>query len=360
MTVRHDLITALTRAASICNPRSAIPILASARLRATKERLSVYATDLAIAIESHVACSDYALDTCVDAKRLLAAVKAMPGDDIPSLNVAKNQLVVKAAKRRIALEVRDSAEYPTGPAFGEGASVTTVQRVHLLAALQPVVHCTSDDSSHPNLAGVYLSVYSDFGFEAVATNGHALALHPWPDGEKPIMSVLIPSNAAREMIRALEEATTKDVKLSYDPVRFGIALPDVEITATLINAAFPDWRQVAPKRGDVRADAPREAMRSSLASVCTVAEGQSACVVLSIDDGVIKLDATNADVGAASDSIECKTEGKLKCGVSARYLAAALAASDGETVTLSSSGQCLDPLRVDAGNVIHVIMPMRV
>lgn len=360
MTLRHDLITALTRASAICNPRSAIPILASAHIRASEERLSVYATDLAIAIESHIACSDYALDTCVDAKRLLAAVKAMPGDELPALDVAKNQLVVKAAKRRIALDVRDASEYPTGPAFGEGATLTTVQRVHLLNALRPVVHCTSDDDSRPNLAGVYLSVFSDFGFEAVATNGHALALHPWPDGEKPVMSVLVPSRAVREMVRALEESTAKDVVLSYDPVRFGIALPDVSITATLINAAFPDWRQVVPKRGDVRATVDREALRSSLASVCTVAEGQTSCVVLTVDDGAIKLDATNADVGAASDSIECQTEGKLKCGVSARYLGAALAASEGETITLSSSGRDIDPLRIDAGNVIHVIMPMRV
>lgn len=228
----------------------------------------------------------------------------------------------------------------------------------------------SHDDTRPDLCGVAFD-----GAWVVSTDGHRL--HK-ANGLPPVrVQRLIPRKGVefmRTMLASLKPVPGAVVlRFSADHAEFAVQGSGVDCVAhvKLVDAAFPPYGMIIPKRHDravtVRAAALSEAcaMALQLASDRTSGVKLTACAPGLARDGgapVLTVEAATPDVGEFAEHVACvesEGTGPLVIGFSGRYLKNACDGIGG-VARLEFGGGELDPVAVTGNGKLAVIMPMRI
>jgi len=362
------MLQTVRSAAKVAPAKPTMEVLASVRLRAADGRLWVEATDLDVTL---IDCIDAVVDywgaVCVSAKVLGQVLAKMPAGPL-SLHFEGERLTVSAeGGPTVAINAEGDDAYPELPAMPDGG--LTIDADGLSALLGAVRHAVSTDESRPNLNGVFLRHGDDL--RAVATDGHRLAQCSLPAVEgEPFDGCILPGKGVD---RLLEHAAGGDLRLAFDVGTLGVALPTGALLfIRLIDAAFPDYRQVIPKALPEPVVIKADELTRALGVVGTLASERTHGVRLDFgagESGQVEASSDNPDLGKACAHIAHEgdaptDDGKLTviaCNVA--YLLQAVRALDCDTVALHISGGLapivLKPAADGALDALHVIMPMR-
>src|SRR5262249_3101663 len=127
-------------------------------------------------------------------------------------------------------------------------------------------HAISTEETRYYLNGLYLHITDD-SLRGVATDGHRLAWLdlPLPPGGGEMVFGFIPARNVAILIKLLKRKPVPDtVSLRLTDKLFEVLLPNLTLTAKLIDGTFPDYvRIIPPASGNtvtVAADELREAL----------------------------------------------------------------------------------------------------
>lgn len=352
-----DLVRALRRVVPVLPSRGGIPIHSCVRIQTADGGVLFAATDGIRAVRTTVA-GEAGETVAVPGAVLAKIASTLPVGPV-TLTPSKGRVEIKAGRARFVVPAFDAADLPPLHAAASEA-LLEVHHERLGAAIAAVRHAVSDDASRPALSGMLLEARADT-MHAVAIDGHRLALHTSEHTAAVHgCAVLVPWLALPLLAALCAELHGESVTIARDQGYVLASAGSTTIAVREVEAPFPPYKKIIPADGrrGTRATGDRKALLDAVARV-SIATSSTSGVRLEITADAVTLGAASPDVGDASDSVAAEVDGKsARAALAAQYLTDALRAGGAAEASISIAGE-LDPVVVDAGDTLSVIMPMR-
>ena len=345
--------------------RSTQPVQNNIYMASAGGKLRLVATDLEfISLEATIdaAVADEGAVT-VPARLITEVMGAAGGQDVSLQADERNTLTVTSASSRWEIRGMSAADFEMLPELVEPAELELPQGA-LESILSQTVFATSQDETRPILTGALFNIHSG-GLEVVATDTYRLALRKMT-AEIPLeepRSAIISSRALTEVLRVLDAGSDEPVRMALTDSQVAFSIGPVTVGSRLIEGQFPNYEKVLPDSTDRRVTVGRRDFAEALRHALIVAREDAYRVVITGDDGAIRISADSQDVGHHEEQVAAELEGeKPEIAFNARYLLDALDAVDEDQVVLELS-QPLAPgtmKPVGSDDYLYVIMPMQI
>jgi DNA polymerase-3 subunit beta len=371
-------LQAVTRAIST---RTTLPILNNVLLEATKEGLSLTATNLEIGIRKLAPAEVIEPGaTTVPAKLLADFVATLPpaplsltmGEGRPgALGDDPHLMTLECGRFETHIRCIDAAEFPPGPR-PDGGDRLTLPREGLLHAIECAAIAASSDEARPVLTGMLMAL-DTAGLTLVATDGHRLverklrSPEDWVGIDHTIARegarLIVPARALAELPRAFK-GETDVVEMVVSPARNQVFIRcgSSEVTSRLIDGQYPNYAQVILPSHTTTVRLKTAALVNALRPIAVFAVGNAAVIRLMARSGELVLSSRTQDVGDGRVSLEAAVDGDdVEMAFNARYLLDALT-TVGEEVVLRLGGPLSPAVIVggDDADGLCVVMPVRV
>ena len=366
---RDQLEGLLARVQGVAERRHTMPVLSHTLLSAGPSGVTFVASDLEIVIRCTQAMDvTEAGAVALPARKLYDISKVLPKGPVTIQSKEGNHVEISAGRGHFRLAGLPSQEFPEMPEKPKAAPVA-VDAEAFRKLVDRVSPFASSDETRYNLAGILLERQENDGkslLRMVATDGHRLAI---ADGEVPNLSgllgekrVLVPRKGLLE-IRKLAEGGPGSLELSASEKFLFAGKGDTEIWVRLLDADFPDYRQVVPKDNKLVAGVPREAFTEVLRRVSVMAPEKVHSVRLAFSGKQLEVSTTSPDVGEARDLLPIEYEGNtLKIGFNGRYIQDAVGGVGEETVLFEMKDEVSQVIvrPKSEASFLAIIMPMRI
>jgi len=366
----------LARIQGVAERRHTMPILSHTLLSAGPKAgptgspgLTLVASDLEIVVR----CSQ-SLDViepgsvALPARKLFDIAKVLPKGSVTVAGREGNYVEISAGRGHFRLAGLGSEEFPEMPERPKGKPVPVDSETFRKLIDRVSAFATGDETRY-NLSGILLERQEEEGrtiLRMVATDGHRLAI---ADEEVPNLGdllgekrVLVPRKGLIE-IRKLSDGGPGSLEL-YATEKFLFAgKGDTEVWVRLLDAEFPDYRQVVPKENQIVAGVPRGTFLDVLKRVSVMAPDKVNSVRLSFSGKQLEVSTTSPDIGEARDLLPIEFEGApIKVGFNGRYLQDALGGISEDTVRMELKDEVSQVIVRPATdkNYLAIIMPMRI
>jgi DNA polymerase-3 subunit beta len=393
------LSDALKLVATVAQKSGSMPILGHALLRtAGPHAVKVGGTDLTTVVEIEVpaeveeegAATVPAKEAAKAIKGLLpkgkaaraagggtVAVAAERGAPIPGGNTSR-LVHFAAGDARLTLSGLRPDEFPTMPAASD-IRWQAVTGAEWVTALRRIGHAVSKDEARYNLTCVKLERLDGGGPRFIASDGHRMVVAD-AGGRAPLLpdcDVLVP-NAALPVLERLCSAPAP-VFVGLRTVRVAGTITRISLFAQadrtvveirLLQAAYPNYRQVVPPRNGSRAVLDRACLLATVARAEALGTRRDPSHIRLTADypaGQLAVEAVNGELGQFRETLALGPDSHdhygsgWRIGVKARYLREAVAALPDGPVEVHVDGE-LDPIRLSTvgwETPIAVVMPAR-
>jgi len=363
MIAKRDLLKLVATSSGVANPRGTMPALACVLLDAKDGALHARATDLTLSVSSVAPCEVRRPGmVAVHARDLLERVKFMPDGPV-TVTSDGGSVAIKAAgsARRFTMSGVPGAEFPDMPR--PDGEPMTIAGGALSALLASTAYAIAQDDTRPNLNSLFVE-WGKGRVTAVSTDGHRLAK---AEADVPGMALagtmLISLRAVGELRKLADGAGDVGLTITGRTAFFSVGA--TTLGARLVEAVFPQYRQVIPSSSRHNVTVARSALLEAVKAVSIASSEAKGGVVLRLTNGVLAVRSESPDRGDGCDEVPCDYAGpELTIGLSARYIGDALTACTGDDVVLGL-GDELSPLTVrpaaqQGGDCLAVVMPMRI
>jgi DNA polymerase-3 subunit beta len=356
---QENLAKALGTVARVANTRNTLPILANVLLKTDKNRLSIAATNLDIAITHHIGSKiekDGAIT--VPARLMQDFVSSLP-DSVLNLELTDNKLHITTDQYQSTINGVAADDFPVMPAISGGTSWKLPAR-DFKKVLSQVVFAASSDDARPVLTGVY---FHSSGGEvvAVATDSYRLAENKLGKN-KAAVNFLVPSTAAADLLRIIDDSD-KEVSVTHDDQQVLFQVGDVTLVARLIEGNYPDYRKLIPAKFATTAKL-QKADFINIAKVSSLFARESAgSITIKVDKSAkeVSINAVASQLGENTAKATAAVVGSGEVTLNSRYLIDALNAFGGNEIEFCFNGK-LEPCILRSSNdpsYLHLIMPLR-
>jgi len=356
---QENLAKALGTVARVANTRNTLPILANVLLKTDKNRLSIAATNLDIAITHHIGSKiekDGAIT--VPARLMQDFVSSLP-DSVLNLELTDNKLHITTDQYQSTINGVAADDFPIMPAISSGTSWKLPAR-DFKKALSQVVFAASSDDARPVLTGVY---FHSSGGEvvAVATDSYRLAENKLGKN-KAAVNFLVPSTAAADLLRIIDDGD-KEVSVTHDDQQVLFQVGDVTLVARLIEGNYPDYRKLIPAKFATTAKL-QKADFINIAKVSSLFARESAgSITIKVDKSAkeVSINAVASQLGENTAKATAAVVGSGEVTLNSRYLIDALNAFGGDEIEFCFNGK-LEPCILRSSSdpsYLHLIMPLR-
>lgn len=369
---KRDILHLATRAASVTEKKSTMPVLETLLLEVSGDRVNVAGTDLYSAVrDSCPAEVTKPGAVAVSAADLVARIKQM-ADGPVSLSVNdKGALTIKSVglARKFTLRTMDGADYPPIPKPNPDEPRLTLDAVVLASLIAHTKFSVSADATRPHLNSLQFE-WNDDLLRCVSTDGHRLSKAEHKVSGQASLEMLLPLKAVtaiHELASSIhgdaEHPATLQI-IKRGPTAFFVA-GTATFSVKLVDATFPPWKQVLPASSERVVRAPRAVLLDALRAVSIAASEKGGGVKLLLSKGKIQLRSESPESGDGDDEIPIEYAGSnMSVGFNARYLIEALGVLSSDEVELGLNNE-LDPMTIkpvqDAGtDFVGVCMPMRI
>ncbi|MBF0493279.1 MAG: DNA polymerase III subunit beta [Deltaproteobacteria bacterium] len=363
---KEPFLQALSWTQSIVERKTTMPILSNALFHITKNKLSILATDLEVAV--HVTVNVETQEEgkiCIQAKNLFDIVRELPDQEIIIQRKEQNRIQVIAGKSQFKIIGLSVEEFPQLPQFDENKS-SLIEARGLREMIDKTFFSISSDESRYNLHGVFLEKAEANNIRLVATDGHRLSYveRELGQGFGIEKGVIIPKKAVSELRKlTLYGDVEEGVKISIDGRNLFAQKGAITLIARLIDGEFPEYQKVIPKRQDKHIILSRNEMIGALKRVSLLVGDRTRGVKFSFSSGSLELSSSNLDLGEAKEEISIGYKGEnLQVGFNSRYFLDVLGVIEEENFILEINGHvgpCVIRSTKDP-TFFSVIMPMRI
>lgn len=306
---------------------------------------------------------------CIDAKRILALLKAMP-DNIVNIEVDNKTYAVKIKYTNgkynfIALNAEDFPIDGNIPKSQEPLASLLLPSAQILKALDKVSFAVSSDDFRVNLQGVCWDIAED-AITFVATDTRILAKYRTTQTAPGATCQFILPVKTIHLLRNII-GKDADVKIVVNERSVSFIGKDFNIRSCLITMKYPDYNRVIPKDNNFVMAIDRQSLQDAVNRVSICAEIGNPLIKMTISPMDVVLEATDLSYNTgASEVVPCEYVGDdMKIGFSAEYLSSLLNAIGTNNIQVRLSGQnrpavVLPSENDEFGEFTLLLMPMSI
>ena len=361
---RDQLLNALQKIASVIEKKHTMEILGNVLFEVKDQQIILSGTDLEVGIQMTLdAQIDQPGKLTLSTKHILDITRELPNQPMV-FNLKPNHWVeIHCAKARFNVVSLSADGYPSLPLFAE-KNYIYANSERLLEMIDKTEFAVSTDATRYHLNGVYLESNPNGMIRMTATDGHRLSYIDHEVFTKPLelkRGVVIPKKGLTELHKMLQG--TKNLGISFEKGYLYAKSENAYLFIRLIEADYPDYRQVIPQNLDKMAKLKREDLLGALKRVSLMAHEKSKGVKLNIQDGLLTIASSNPDMGEARDEINVEYSGEpAEIGFNAKYILDCLEVMKDSDIEFNFKDKTKPGLIQSAQHKNHcyVIMPMRI
>jgi len=360
--LREEILPALQIVNGVVERRQTLPILSNLLLVASKDAVTLTATDmeveLVVAINKSLESSG---EVTMPARKLLDICRALPEQAKLNVDASGDRVLLKSGKSRFTLSTLPAKEYPLVDSIDTIAEFK-ISQSNLKTLLDKTAFAMAQQDVRYYLNGLLLEL--DKGrLRAVATDGHRLALSDTEIDYQPeeTLQIIVPRKGVTELSRILED-NDEQISVAISSNHIKIDLGELCLTSKLIDGKFPDYNRVIPAESNAPIIADKELLRQSLTRASILSNEKYRGVRIILEQNKLRALAHNPEQEEAEEEIEVDYSGsEMEIGFNVSYLLDALGIikTDQVKLTISDPNSSCLILSVDNSENKLVVMPMR-
>jgi len=367
--IEKEILTkGLHRVQGIMDKKGIMPILLNVLIEAKGKEIFITATDLEVGFkESHAAEIKKEGKIGILGKKLFEIVKELP-EKIISIKLKENYWVeIKSGKSIFNIMGVEVEKYPALPSYEKEVDFVEAPNRLINEMINKTIYAVSNDESRKNLLGVFMAQENKEEkkfLRMVATDGYRLSMIDRQiDNEiKGIeKGILLPKKGLWELSKILDEDGEK-ILVSVKNNNFIIKNGKKTLIIRLLDAEFPDYRQVIPEKTKINICLKRNEFLECLKRVAILASEKSKGVKFSLSNKIMELSTYNPEIGEAKEEISAEYKGEdLSVGFNAKFVLEALDNFESDDVVIAMEDPNSPAIFRPVGDDLHkcVIMPMR-
>ena len=362
---KSDLLKELSLLQGIVERKNTIPILANVLIEASKDGVSLLATDLDVGLRSRCEGTVSKPGTLtLPAKKLFEIVGALPDTDIRLEEEKGGKSVTIAADRfESRIQTLPASEFPTPPSDA-GDVETTLPGSALKRLISHTRFAITSEDTRYFLNGAQLVLRPD-SMSMVATDGHRLAFISVQEslGKKGSGEVLLPRKTLNEVARLIDGGDS--VQFSQGENHLFFRVGGRLLISRKIDANFPAYERVIPKANDKKIEFDRDRLSAAVRRVRLLSNERSKAVKFVIGKDQVEIVSSTPELGEAHEVIPVDYSGDaLQICFNADYVDNFLGVVETENVQLEfkdeMSQAVMKPIGAEGYEYTYVIMPMRI
>jgi DNA polymerase-3 subunit beta len=367
---RSEFLSGVKTVSRALGRATSMPILAGMKLETKRDQLTLYATDLERAIWRSVPIKNHDGDEAIvlNGELLFKIANALPADTVVLKTIAgtgKVEITSGGATFELfRLSLEDYPEVPLLP----GQPICVVGKKQLERSLELVAYAalSSRETSRLSLTGVNMVLEGDT-LKVVATNGYRLALKAERLPQKAAREgeFLVAADSLKDLASILGQLDAETVEIFHSENYLFFKVGSTVFVGRLIEEAYPDFEKVIPKDNPIGIAVERKLLLDALARAQITAAEESDAVILSVEDGRLRVSSQAAEKGETHEELPLKKKAKpIKISFRAEYLIDALKRLESDSVTLwladAESAGLIEPADSEADQgFLYVVMPIR-
>jgi DNA polymerase III subunit beta len=356
---QENLNRALNSVAKVASSRGTLPILANVLIKTSKNRLSLSATNLDIAITHFIGAKVSEEGSITVPARLMQDFVGNLPDGVIDLDLQETKLHINTKQYQSVVNGIMADDFPVMPALSDGLSWKVPGNL-FKKALQQIVFAASADETRPVLTGVYIHS-NDKQLVMAATDSYRLAEKKLGSQNQEI-KLIIPATAMQDLLRIIDDSD-EDVSIKHDEQQARFKVGDVELVARQIEGNYPDYQKLIPGSFTTSAKLKRADLINvtKISSLFARESAGSITIAIDKDNQELSIRSVASQLGENTAKAEAKVTGSGSITLNSRYLIDALNALSGEDVEFSFNGKLEPTLLKDPANedYRHVIMPLK-
>jgi DNA polymerase-3 subunit beta len=347
----------------IAERRATMPVLSHALIAATSGKIKLTATDLETTMITWCD-ADVKKEGSISlpARKVYELVKEIPRGEIEIEEIGNHWAELKSKSATFKIAGLPSEDFP---AVQEAPSqdLFSIESAELEDMITKTIFAVSPDDMRRNLSGIYFEKIGKQDLRLVATDGHRLALvEKHIKGEVKIKKgVLVPKKGISELRRVLK--LSDSVSVGFGKSDFIAEGNEFTLIVRLIDAEFPNYKQVIPETTQKSISVRRDDFLSALRRVSIISSERTKSVKMNLDKGNMTLVSVSPEIGEGREVVPIEFTGDpIELGFNARYLIDVLEVIDSEVIQVGV-GDELSPAIVKPISdevYISIVMPMRV
>ena len=269
-------------------------------------------------------------------KQVKEALKYLPRYEMLQAEISDSVVKFRTSKTQFQFNTYPTDDFP--PLRGQPEHEAEVDGDAFLAGLEEVVDYAATEQSRPVLNGVCVTLGDPV--EVAGADGFRLAWKPLgfsvaPQGGQQHMVIpsasisllrkvwrnapkapALPTGTARDLLGhnpsigvAKMVLAKRPMKLWFNVHTLSCRFGGVKVTTQLIQGEFPNYKMLIPGGQEQRVVMDAESMALALRQVQSTANEGSGIVRLSWENEQLRLEARGEEVGAASVTIPCSSQG---------------------------------------------------
>ena len=370
---QENLLQGLSVVSHITGKNINLPVLGNVLIKAEKSGILLNTTNLEMSVTCLIRGKvEVEGEYSVPAKVFSDFVSLLPSGKV-EFELKDDGLEVKSNDQETVLRGMPASEFPLLPKLNKQHTFQ-LKSVDVKKAISRVVFAVSLSESRPELSGVacYFNPDDKKGKVAfVATDSYRLAeqLINCSDQSKSV-NIIVPAKAMSEIMRIIssyknEIEPPEEVGWSVSDNQLVISYGAVELTTRLIEASFPDYKNIIPTEFKTnvvlnRSDLQKAVRAASLFTKKEINDVHLTCVA---ESGDCAVESSDEGTGKTKSLIKSEISGEdNKVALNFKYLADGLNAFDQEKVRLAIIG-AMSPMMIlpvkDDDAYRYLVMPIR-
>jgi DNA polymerase-3 subunit beta len=360
ITIPHQALQqALELASRISAKHPTLPVLQCVRLEATKEMITLQATNLELSLEvslpGTVAESGV---VAVPAQTFLQSIQFVSQQTL-TLRTEDEVLLLEEANTNTSIKTFLVEDFPAVKQL-QGEELQ-LQGDLFSFGIKSVAFAASQTSIKPELGSVFVQQKREQSLTMVATD--SFRLMEKTVAQKDLVfehSIMIPQKNALELARVIEVVGENPVCVLNDN-QCALRFPGgVYVASRLVNGNFPDYTQIIPKEfvstvTVLKADLLRAFKKTNIFL------NKFRQVSLTITDSNLTISSQNNEVGQATDTIRAQVAGEeLTLSFNQQYIMEPLAHINDDSIVLrfAGVGRSVVMQGVSDTSLRYLVMPM--
>ena len=368
---QENLLQGLSLVSHISGKNANLPILGNVLLKTENGGLKLSTTNLEMAVSAMVRGRvEQPGEFTVPAKLLQDYVALLPSGKV-ELVLNGDSLEVRADGSSTSVRGMPSSEYPLIPRLAKEGGYR-LKAESLRNAIGQVAFAVSGSESRPELGGVSCVFQLDHSNKVImaATDSYRLAervVELEPGSANTEAKCIVPAKAMLEIARIL--AAYKDdvgmpeaVEWSMTDSQMVLTYGNVELISRLIEASFPDYRQIIPTQFRTTGTLTRTELAKAIRAAALFSRQGLFDVHLEFSNGNLKVSSSDSGTGAHTTTLKVEMEGDAnKVTINYRYISDGLASMGGDKIVLRMIDG-MNPVVVtpkEGEGYRYVVMPIR-
>lgn len=352
----HEMLARLT---SIVPLRAPKPVLQNILIQGnTDQTLTCSATDLEIGI-----CYTLPVEALEEPSTFLVSAHCLYGivrDDWSttiSFEVDEERMLIHTAKGKFELLCSVGEAFPKIKEIGT-ENVIDMEGATIVDGVEKTLFSTAKGDSRYALNGVHINIEEEL-CEFVTSDTHRLSLckKVINNPNKTKCHAIVITKGMSELAKLADGEA--NVKIQITPHELIAKNSCSTMVARLVDGQFPRYREVIPTNTVITVEIDREEMLRGLRLVGRVSNQESHAIRFKAEGNKVILKAAGGETGSGEVTLEATTTGEpVEANFNYNYVMDALRVlKEAKVVFNFRTGD--DPVRLDEGDFVHVIMPIR-